>query len=108
MYRPQWEPADLMKLLSAALENDERLRAADTILCAQPMPLCSLLRPLADLPMLIYQAFPLIGATPATLRHLCSCISEKWHKHPEDPPLLHIPNFSQHSSRTKWASDHCA
>ena len=67
MYRPSWEPQQLLNLLSAGLED---LGQTDLILCAQPMVLCSFLRSLVDQPMLLYQAFPLVGATPKRFRHL--------------------------------------
>lgn len=69
MYRPSWEPLELLRLLSAGFQENP-LQQADLILCAQPMALCSLLRSLTDLPMLLYQAFPLVGATPVSFRHL--------------------------------------
>jgi len=70
MYRPHWEPGVLMASLRTALHGDMALRAAELFVCAQPMAICSLMRPLTDVPMLIYQAFPLIGATPTTHQHM--------------------------------------
>ena len=70
MYAPAWEPHALSAKLHSALASDAAFREASLLVCAQPMPICSLLRPLTDLPMIIYQAFPLIGATPVTHRHM--------------------------------------
>ena len=69
MYRPSWEPQQLLNLLSAGLKEPS-VAETDLILCAQPMALCSFLRSLTDQPMLLYQAFPLVGATPENFRHL--------------------------------------
>lgn len=59
----------LLNLLTQGLE-DPALRNAELFVCAQPMALCSFLRSLVDQPMLLYQAFPLVGATPVAFRHL--------------------------------------
>eukprot|EP00928_Gymnodinium_smaydae_P019880 TRINITY_DN17653_c0_g1_i1.p1 TRINITY_DN17653_c0_g1~~TRINITY_DN17653_c0_g1_i1.p1 ORF type:complete len:665 (-),score=100.47 TRINITY_DN17653_c0_g1_i1:50-2044(-) len=64
MYRPNWDPAMLLRALSRALRGDPQLEAAELIVCAQPMVVCAMLRGLVEIPMLVYQAFPLIGATP--------------------------------------------
>ncbi|CAK8993124.1 unnamed protein product [Durusdinium trenchii] len=69
MYRPTWEPAQLLDLLSKGLQ-DAALIQSDLLLCAQPMALCSFLRSLTEKPILLYQAFPLVGATPMAYRHL--------------------------------------
>ena len=68
MYRPAWEPHQLLNLLSAGLKDPGM--QPDLFLCAQPMALCSFLRSLTMQPMLLYQAFPLVGATPNSFRHL--------------------------------------
>ncbi|CAE8655331.1 unnamed protein product, partial [Polarella glacialis] len=60
---------ELLELLAEGLEEPQ-LVEADLILCTQPMALCALLRGITDLPMLLYQAFPLVGATPLAFRHL--------------------------------------
>mmetsp|Transcript_80672 Transcript_80672/g.184870 ORF Transcript_80672/g.184870 Transcript_80672/m.184870 type:complete len:341 (-) Transcript_80672:106-1128(-) len=44
------------------------LTGLDFLVCAQPMPLCSVLRTVTELPLLLYIAFPLIGATPKLLQ----------------------------------------
>eukprot|EP00439_Symbiodinium_sp_Y106_P047371 s275_g6.t1 len=69
MYRPTWEPQHLLNLLHAGLK-DPSFGEPDIFLCAQPMALCSFLRSLISQPMLLYQAFPLVGATPEAFRHL--------------------------------------
>ncbi|CAJ1427844.1 unnamed protein product, partial [Effrenium voratum] len=67
MYRPSWEPAKLLDLLWQGLQENLE---ADIFLCAQPMALCSFLRSLTSQPMILYQAFPLVGATPLAFRQL--------------------------------------
>lgn len=64
MYKPNWEPSELLRILHLALASDAALQRTELFLCAQPMALCALLRALTERPMLLYQAFPLVGATP--------------------------------------------
>jgi len=64
MYRPDWEPTEVLRVLQEAFLQDPSLRQTDLLVCTQPMAICALLRTVTELPMLIYQAFPLVGATP--------------------------------------------
>lgn len=65
MYRPEWEPVEVLAVLQEAFLQDPTLQQTELLVCAQPMVICALMRTVTELPMLIYQAFPLIGATPA-------------------------------------------
>lgn len=64
MYKPTWDMSDLLQTLHSAMEEEPLLQQMDFLLCAQPMTICALLRSLTEKPMLLYQAFPLVGATP--------------------------------------------
>eukprot|EP00435_Cladocopium_sp_Y103_P001741 s4462_g1.t1 len=93
MYRPSWEPVHLLNLLTQGLE-DPALQNADLFVCAQPMALCSFLRSLVNQPMLLYQAFPLVGATPVAFRHLLLVqLSEVQKSNPQRSALVAYSEF---------------
>jgi len=65
MYNPNWEVELVKSLLYEGWMDDEFARTTDLLLCTQPLPVCNFLRSIdPDIPMIIYQAFPLAGTVP--------------------------------------------
>lgn len=65
MYNPDWDVDAVISLLTTGWSSDEFAHDADLILCTQPLPVCNFLRSIdPDIPMVIYQAFPLAGTVP--------------------------------------------
>ncbi|CAK0902554.1 unnamed protein product, partial [Prorocentrum cordatum] len=93
MYRPVWEFAELLRELHEGMRSDGAFQEMELLVCAQPMAICAMMRGLTDKPMLVYQAFPLVGATPAALSHALLLNFREMARHPRSTAFVAYSEF---------------